>query len=127
MGLQVFQDEDGRTLYDVPDVVHPDPDTPAPPRFLYDFDNLLLSYADRSRVITDEHGRQGYRTQRPAPQILLVDGFTAGDWTVGRDADEATLTIRTYQPLNDAGAVVDEAEALLAFLHPDAGSRKVLL
>ncbi|GAA1587441.1 MULTISPECIES: winged helix DNA-binding domain-containing protein [Kribbella] len=127
MSLQVFQDEQGQTLYDVPDAVHPDPDTPAPPRFLYDFDNLLLSYADRSRVITDEHGRQGYRTQRPAPQILLVDGFTAGDWTVGRTADEATLTIRTYQPLIDADAVAEEADALLAFLHPDAGSRKVLL
>ncbi|HEY3556451.1 MAG TPA: winged helix DNA-binding domain-containing protein [Kribbella sp.] len=124
MSLRVFQDEHGQTLYDVPDVVHPDPDTPAPPRFLYDFDNLLLSYADRTRVITDDHR---HRTQRPVPQLLLVDGFTAGDWTVSRTADEATLTIRTYQPLTDAGAVVDEAEALLAFLHPDTGTRKVLL
>ncbi|MGZ0151484.1 winged helix DNA-binding domain-containing protein [Kribbella sp. WER1] len=127
MSLQVFQDEHGQTVYDVPDAVHPDPEIPAPPRFLYDFDNLLLSYADRTRVITDDHGRQGYRTQRPAPQILLVDGFTAGDWTVGRTADEATLTIRTYRPLTDADAVRAEAEALLAFLHPDAGSRKVLV
>jgi hypothetical protein len=125
MSLQVFQDEHGQTLYDLPDVVHPDPDTPAPPRFLYDFDNLLLSYADRTRVITDDHGR--HRTQRPVPQILLVDGFTAGDWTVEREADEATLTIRTYQSLTDPGAVGKEAEALLAFLHPDAGTRKVLL
>jgi Winged helix DNA-binding domain len=125
MSLQVFQDEHGQTLYDLPDVAHPDPDTPAPPRFLYDFDNLLLSYADRTRVITDDHGR--HRTQRPVPQILLVDGFTAGDWTVGRAADEATLTIRTYRSLTDADAVVEEAEALLAFLHPDVGTRKVLL
>ncbi|HZX07651.1 winged helix DNA-binding domain-containing protein [Kribbella sp.] len=127
MSLQVFQDSNGQTLYDVPDVVHPDPDTPAPPRFLYDFDNLLLSYADRTRVITDDHGRQGYRTQRPAPQILLVDGFTAGDWTVSRDADEVTLVVRSYQPLTEADAVFAEAEALLAFLHPDAGTRKVFL
>ena len=126
MSLKVFRDEDGQELFDLPDVVHPDPETPAPPRFLYDFDNLLLSYADRSRVITDDHGRQGYRTQRPAPQILLVDGFTAGDWTVTASADEVTLTIRPYQPLHDE-AVVAEGQALLAFLHPDAGSRKVLL
>ncbi|MFD7155807.1 winged helix DNA-binding domain-containing protein [Kribbella sp. NPDC059898] len=128
MDLRVFQHSDGQVLYDVPEAVHPDPDTPAPPRFLYDFDNLLLSYADRSRVITDDHGRQGYRTQRPAPQILLVDGFTAGDWTVDRTADEVTLTIRPYQPLSsNADAVVAEGEALLAFLHADASSRKVLL
>ncbi|MFG1911774.1 winged helix DNA-binding domain-containing protein [Kribbella sp. NPDC048928] len=125
MSLQVFLDEHGQTLYDLPDTTHPDPESPAPPRFLYDFDNLLLSYADRTRVITDDHAR--HRTQRTVPQILLVDGFTAGDWTVGRDADEATLTIRTYQSLTDPGAVVKEAEALLAFLHPDAGTRKVLL
>ncbi|NUS94898.1 MAG: winged helix DNA-binding domain-containing protein, partial [Nocardia sp.] len=98
-------------------------DTPAPPRFLYDFDNLLLSHADRSRVITEAYGRQGYRTQRPAPQILLVDGFTAGDWTVDRVGASVTITVRPYdRPLtaDDSEAVAAEASALLGFTDPGA-------
>ncbi|MDR2999278.1 MAG: winged helix DNA-binding domain-containing protein [Microbacterium sp.] len=128
--LEVFQDDDGRELFDLPDAPRPDPEVPAPPRFLYDFDNLLLSHDDRSRVITEQHGRQGYRTQRPAPQILLVDGFTAGDWTVARDADSATLTVRPYdRPLSDSDtdAVAEEGSTLLAFTDPDAPTRTVVL
>lgn len=129
MSLRVFHDEHGQELFDLPDISHPDPDTPAPPRFLYDFDNLLLSYADRTRVLTTDHGKQGYRTQRPAPQILLVDGFTAGDWTITRHADEVTITIRPYQPFggDQAAAVAAEAEALLAFAHPHCSTRTVVL
>ncbi|MEU0545602.1 winged helix DNA-binding domain-containing protein [Nocardia sp. NPDC005978] len=128
--LMTFQDQHGRELFDLPDAVRPDPDTPAPPRFLYDFDNVLLSHADRTRVITDEHGRQGYRTRRPAPQILLVDGFTAGDWTIDRDNGSVTLTIRLFDrpfTTSDAAAVTDEAYALLAFTDPGATVHKVVI
>ncbi|MEU7769527.1 winged helix DNA-binding domain-containing protein [Nocardia sp. NPDC049190] len=128
--LMIFQDQHGQELFDLPDAARPDADTPAPPRFLYDFDNVLLSHADRTRLITDEHGRQGYRTQRPAPQILLVDGFTAGDWTINRDNGSATITIRLYNrpsSLEDAATITEEAHALLAFADPDAETRNVLL
>ncbi|WP_327148441.1 winged helix DNA-binding domain-containing protein [Nocardia sp. NBC_01329] len=127
--LRVFTDEDGRELFDLPDAPRPDPDTPAPPRFLYDFDNLLLSHADRSRVITEAHGRQGYRTQRPAPQILLVDGFTAGDWTVDRTGASVTITVRPYdRPLSagDTEAVAAEASALLGVIAPGAESADIV-
>ncbi|GAA5050575.1 winged helix DNA-binding domain-containing protein [Nocardia callitridis] len=129
-GLLTFQDQHGQELFDLPDATRPDPDTPAPPRFLYDFDNLLRSYADRTRVITDEHGKQGYRAHGPIPQILLVDGFTAGDWTINRSAGSATITIRPYErsfSTADAAAVTEEAHALLTFTDPDAETRDVIL
>ncbi|MBF6205132.1 AlkZ family DNA glycosylase [Streptomyces gardneri] len=128
--LMTFHDPHGQELFDLPDAPRPDADTPAPPRFLYDFDNLLLSHADRTRVITDGHGRQGFRTQRPAPQILLVDGFTAADWMIHRDNGSAILTVRLYdRPLSpdDVAAVTMEAQALLRFLDPGAEHREVLL
>ena len=126
--LETFHDESGQVLFDVPDAPRPDGDTPAPPRFLYDFDNLLLSYADRSRVITDAHGQWGYRTQRTIPQILLVDGFTAGDWRIERTRDAATLTVRPYRPPfegEDAEQIAAEGQALLEFTDPDAATREV--
>lgn len=127
--LVSFCDESGQELFDLPDAPRPDGDISAAPRFLYDFDNLLLSYADRSRVITEAHALSGYRTQRTIPQILLVDGFTAGDWAIERTRDAATLTVRPYaRPFEaqDAEEVAAEGRALLEFTDPDAGSRDVV-
>lgn len=92
--LVTFRDENGVELFDLPDAPRPDPDTPAPPRFLPEFDNLLLSHADRARVVPPEHhgrswqGNQAYRT-------LLVDGFLAGVWKLEADA----LVVEPFTPL----------------------------
>ncbi|MFD9571216.1 winged helix DNA-binding domain-containing protein [Streptomyces sp. NPDC059982] len=96
--LSAFRDENGVELFDLPDAPRPDPDTPAPPRFLPEFDNLLLSHADRSRVVAPElRGRTW--TGNQAHRTLLVDGFVAGLWRVdegegaGDGAGEGTRLI----------------------------------
>jgi Winged helix DNA-binding domain len=125
--LVTFRDEQGRELFDLPDAPRPDPETPAPPRFLYDFDNLLLSHADRGRVVTDDVKRQAYDPHGPIPQLLLIDGFTNGDWTIAREKRAATLTIRPYVPLSDdtAAAVAEEGAGLLDVVAADAESREL--
>lgn len=124
--LRVFHDEDGNELFDVPDGPLPAPATPAPPRFLPDFDNLMVAHARRARIMTDEH-RRLVISGSLVRATLLVDGFVRGVWTVGRDGDAATLTVRLFEPLSaeDTAAVTAEGERLLAFAAPDAPGHHV--
>ena len=126
--LHTFRDEHGVELFDLPDARLPDELTPAPPRFLSDFDNVVLSYADRARITTEPYWLPAHRQQRPAPQLLLVDGFTAADWTVDEGEDAATLTVRPYDAFgdDDAAAIVTEGMSLLRFLAPNAASHEVV-
>jgi Winged helix DNA-binding domain len=81
--LRRFHDEQGRELLDLPRAPLPSGDTPAPVRFLPRFDNLLLSHADRRRVMRDED-RKLVIGGGMVEQTFLVDGFVAGTWSVER-------------------------------------------
>ncbi len=125
--LIVFRDESGREVFDLPDAPRPDPDTPAPPRFLYDYENLLLSYADRSRVIVSaEVARIEVRTNESI-STFLVDGRVSGTWKLERDKGRATLLIKPIRELStsDLDALSAEGQRLLDFLAPDAADRDV--
>lgn len=118
--LRTFRDERGRELFDVADGPLPDPDTPAPPRFLPEYDNVLLSHKDRTRIIEGDGDVPWAAGDGGRMGIVLVDGFTAGTWRVRLDAKPVTLTIEPWEPLApaDQAALETEGEALLGFVAP---------
>ncbi|WP_247003428.1 winged helix DNA-binding domain-containing protein [Halosolutus gelatinilyticus] len=118
--LRTFADEDGRELFDVPDAPLPDPNTPAPPRFLPEFDNALLSHADRTRIVPADHWER-FVDRRFGEGSVLVDGYFAGFWSVERDGDGATLLVEPLDPLDDEtrAALLEEGRRLLAFVADD--------
>ena len=80
--LRRFRDEHNRELLDVPRAPLPDPETPAPVRFLPKWDSLLLAFADRTRVLPEEYRKTVIRMNGDVAQTFLVDGFVAGMWRV---------------------------------------------
>ncbi|MFF4777862.1 winged helix DNA-binding domain-containing protein [Microtetraspora fusca] len=131
-GLAVFRDERGRELFDLPDAPRPGADAPAPARFLYDFDNLLLSHADRSRVLTEACARTRSGIKNGVlPGTVLVDGFTAATWRIDRGKDRgkegAVLEVRPFAALSrrDAEAVEEEGARLLHFAAAGAAAHDV--
>ncbi|MGY1671950.1 winged helix DNA-binding domain-containing protein [Geodermatophilus sp. SYSU D00710] len=113
--LRSFRDERGRELLDVLDAPLPDGDLPAPVRFLPAFDNAVLGYDDRSRVIADEHRGLSVAGAR----VVLVDGFVAATWTsAARDDGGVAVAVAPLRPLTAAERTEVEAEgsALAAFL-----------
>jgi hypothetical protein len=119
--LRTFADERGRELLDVPGAPLPDPDVPAPVRFLPSFDNVLVAYADRARIIPDAY-RKAVVTDLLGHPPLLIDGFVRGCWHIVGDGGGATLRIELLDPLtaDQTEAVEVEGAALLAFAAAEA-------
>jgi hypothetical protein len=118
--LRAFRDQRGVELFDLPRAPRPDADTPAPPRFLPDYDNVFLGHADRARIV-DEEVRRRHRSgtdMRNAP--FLADGFIAGTWRLARKGRRATLAIVPLVKVRkaDLHALSAEGERLLRFAAP---------
>lgn len=120
--LRTFRDESGRELLDVLDGVIIDGSTPAPPRFLPEYDNVFLSHADRSRIVAGP-----LSVERYARGTLLVDGFVAAGWRVERGNGDAILEIHPFHAWSagEHDQVMAEAHALLAFVAPDPTDHEV--
>jgi hypothetical protein len=117
--LRTFRSETGTELFDLPDAARPAEDVMAPVRLLGEFDNVLLSYADRSRIVDDDHRRRIGTLNGMMPGTILVDGRVAGIWRIERNRRSAvTLRIYAFKPL-PAGAkrqAAEEGDALLRFM-----------
>jgi hypothetical protein len=108
--LAGFRDERGRELFDLPDAPRPDPDTPAPVRFLPPFDNAILGYDDRSRII--DAADRGLSVA--GARVVLVDGRVAATWKVVAGVVTTATLRRLTRP--ERSAVAEEGRALTAFL-----------
>ena len=112
-----FRNEAGRELLDLPDAPRPDADVPAPVRFLPDFDNITLSHADRSRIVTDEVRKRIQTVNGVPPGTVLVDGMVAGTWSIERAKGTATLVVSPFTTPTAArrDEITAEGARLLAF------------
>jgi Winged helix DNA-binding domain len=122
--LRTFRDEQGKELFDHPDAPLPSGDITAPPRFVPDYDNLVLSHADRGRVISEEHRKKVFLSAARVRATFLIDGFVRGAWKVEKNWKTATLQIEPFEPLSteDRVALSDEAERLVRFLAEPQGA-----
>jgi hypothetical protein len=121
--LVIFRNKRGAELFDLPDAPRPDPDTPAPVRFLPEYDNLLLGHADRSRFSTEEQ-RPFAGIQGPIKGTVLVDGTVQAIWRFEGDKRKALALVIEHWPLSKANLleVEEEANNVGVFWHSGLGT-----
>jgi Winged helix DNA-binding domain len=129
--LRPFRDERGRELFDVEEAARPDPDTPAPARFLPEYDNVLLSHDDRSRFFSSDDRVRArlFGADRKVSGSVLHDGFVCATWRMerDRDGDPVAIVVEHTDRLSEQAqsAVAAEGRRLLRFLEPDAEATDV--
>jgi Winged helix DNA-binding domain len=128
--LVTFRNEDGKELFDLPDAPRPDPETPAPVRFVGEYDNVLLGHANRRRIIPADFPWQGMLAPGRFVSNLLVDGVVRATWWIereGKGKQRATLAIRPFRrlPRAEREEVSAEAQRMIEFAAPDAEARDV--
>ncbi|MFI7363924.1 winged helix DNA-binding domain-containing protein [Streptomyces sp. NPDC050149] len=122
-GLVRLSGEHGAELLDLPDAPRPDPGVPAPVRFLPDFDNAVLSHADRGRIVAEQHRKSLFLRNGIVPGSFLVDGMVAGTWR----ADGGVVTLSPFGRLTapQIGELEEEGTLLAGFLAPPGKSSGV--
>src|SRR5206468_11975544 len=109
-----YRDEHGHELVDIPGAALPDPSAPAPVRFLPKWDNVLLAFADRTRVLPERYRKTVIRMNGDVAQTFLVDGFVAGLWRV----EDGRVLLEPFSalPRSVRRELQNEAERLEEFL-----------
>jgi hypothetical protein len=115
VGVRRFRDESGAELVDLPDAPVPDPDTPAPVRFLPTWDATLLGHARRAGILAEEYRSRIFNTKAPQSfPTFLVDGAVAGTW---KYEPLERIELDPFQRLGTSTLrqLREEADALTAF------------
>jgi hypothetical protein len=114
LALRTFRDERGRTLYDLPRAPLPDADTPVPVRLVPRFDNLVLSHADRARILGDVPVGRVVTKNALVHATMLVDGFVVGTWQL----EKGKVTLEPFGRLAREArtALAEEAARIEAFV-----------
>jgi hypothetical protein len=119
--LVSFVGEDGRELFDLPDAPRPGPDVVAPVRLLPDYDNVVVGYDNRSRMLRPEHfkGLSMANGMRPG---FTVDGFVRGTWKLAIGKEAAGIAFLWFDKLNrrEQAELTREGQALLSAFAPEA-------
>jgi hypothetical protein len=125
--LRVYRTDGRRELFDLPNAPLPGGDVPAPVRFLPQFDNLVLSHSNRTRILADEHRSRVYLPGLRVAATILVDGFVQGVWKIEPERKAATLVIEPFGTLGaqDRDALADEGGRLVRFVEPEAATYDV--
>ena len=122
MELATRRDEDGRPLLDLPEATLPDPEVPAPPRFIGVWEAMLLVHARRTGVLPEEHRPRVFNVRTPhSVNTFLVDGRVAGAWR--HEESESRLEPFASISRADRAPLEDEAHRLAAF-HADRAGRR---
>jgi hypothetical protein len=116
--LRTFRDEAGRELFDLPDAPRPDPARSSDVRFLPQWDNVLLSHADRTRIISEDARQRIHSVNGQVPGTVLVDGFVGAKWKIVHRERSGTLVIEPFTRFskNEGEALVEEGSRLLSFV-----------
>jgi len=120
--LRRLSDEQGRALFDLPRAPRPDANLKAPIRLLPRYDELLIGYEHRDRVIAKEHRGAVYSKNAIIEAVFLVDGFAAGTWSLATTKAQAVVSIHPFGSLarSDRAAAIAEGGAVARFMAPDA-------
>jgi len=122
--LRAFKDEAGRTLYDLPTAPRPAAGTRAPARFLPRYDEVLIAYQNRERIVSSKFRSALYAKNGIIEAALLIDGMVAATWSIARAKDQAVLEIHPLTRIapSDRADATTEGERLVRFAMPEARS-----
>ena len=122
-----YRDEKGRDLYDLPGEPIVDGDTPAPIRFLPEYDNILIAHRDRTRILPERRRKKVFVSAGRVLGSVIIDGFVGAIWKVERDKKQATLRVTLFDKQTDEvlDAIETEGLELIRFIEDDADSLNV--
>jgi winged helix DNA-binding protein len=114
--LRTFRDDSGRELFDLPDAPRPDPDTPAPTRYLPEYDNVLLSHADRRRFVSERARVSAVRVTTRVQGAVLQDGMLSAVWRQNPGVPVTLVTPVVRLSKRAAASIEAEGRRLARFL-----------